>query len=154
MELTFERKFGRHQISTKSCFSSICVNCVFLQLKTTLSFQDVEPSQEFCLMTTAHVTAWMRFYGSSHLMEFCRSHIHRPRRTYSKFSRFFDLQNLNQQQCIPRDLTWSSVVDRVLRIFRAYEQATTSTTVQSFWQKAGFGFIQRDETYYIWVDEF
>jgi hypothetical protein len=28
-----------------------------------------------------------------------------------------------------------------------------STTVRGSWQKTGFGFIQRDDTYYLWVDE-
>jgi hypothetical protein len=44
-------------------------------------------------------------------------------------------------------------VDHAMRVFRAYEIATTSTTVRSSWEKAGFGFVKRDGTYYLWVDE-
>jgi hypothetical protein len=54
---------------------------------------------------------------------------------------------------IPPDLTQSPIVDHVLDVLRAYEQATTDTTVPGFRQKTGFGFIQRDDTYYFWVDE-
>jgi hypothetical protein len=78
---------------------------------------------------------------------------HRTRCTYSKFSTFFYLRNLNRQKYIPRDLTQSPVVDHVSHVFQAYEQVTTSTTVRSSWQKTGFGFGSRDETYYRRVDE-
>jgi hypothetical protein len=54
---------------------------------------------------------------------------------------------------LPRDTSASPIVDHVLRVFRAYEQVTTSTTVRASWQKAGFGFVRRDGTYYLWVDE-
>jgi hypothetical protein len=40
----------------------------------------------------------MRFYESSLLMEFFWLHSQRTRRTYSKFSAFFYLQNLNRQR--------------------------------------------------------
>jgi hypothetical protein len=40
-----------------------------------------------------------------------------------------------------------------MRIFRAYELATTSLAVRSSWEKTGFGFEQRDGTWYIYVNE-
>jgi hypothetical protein len=44
-------------------------------------------------------------------------------------------------------------VDHVMHLFRAYEQATTSTTVRISWQKAGFGFVIRSGSQYLWVEE-
>jgi hypothetical protein len=40
-----------------------------------------------------------------------------------------------------------------MRIFRAYELATTSLTVRSSWEKTGFGFGQRDGTWYLDINE-
>jgi hypothetical protein len=38
-------------------------------------------------------------------------------------------------------------------VFLVSGQATTRTTVRGSWEKAGFGFEERDGTYYLWVDE-
>jgi hypothetical protein len=48
----------------------MCVKYFSLQLKAAVDFQDVNESQQFYFATTGHVTAWMRSYGSSRLMEF------------------------------------------------------------------------------------
>jgi hypothetical protein len=52
-----------------------------------------------------------------------------------------------------RDDSLDPHVDHTFRVFRAYEIATTSTTVRSSWEKAGFGSVRRDGTDYLWVDE-
>jgi hypothetical protein len=52
-----------------------------------------------------------------------------------------------------RDTSQVPIVDHVMRVFRAYEQAMTTTTIRSSWQKAGFGYIVKDSRYYLWVDE-
>jgi hypothetical protein len=60
------------------------------------------------------------------------------------------------QKCekyLARDPNLSPQVDDLMRVFRAYEQATTSTTVRGSWQKADFGFLMRSGTQYLWVDE-
>jgi hypothetical protein len=54
---------------------------------------------------------------------------------------------------LAQDPNLSPRVDHVRGVFRAYEQATTSTTVQGSWQKADFDFITRSGTQYLWVDE-
>jgi hypothetical protein len=48
----------------------MCVKYSFLELKATVSFQEVEKNQPFYFATTAPVTARMTLYGSSLLMEF------------------------------------------------------------------------------------
>jgi hypothetical protein len=45
MELTFESKVSHYHISSKNCSSSMCVKYFFLQLKATMSFQDVEENR-------------------------------------------------------------------------------------------------------------
>jgi hypothetical protein len=45
-----------------------------------------------------------------------------------------------------RDLNLGRDLDHVMRIFRAYELATTSLTVRSSCEKTGFRFEQRDRT--------
>jgi hypothetical protein len=40
-----------------------------------------------------------------------------------------------------------------MRIFRAYETATTSTTIRSSWEGADFGFHRRDAALYLWINE-
>jgi hypothetical protein len=52
-----------------------------------------------------------------------------------------------------RDLNLGRDLDYVMRIFRAYELATTSLTVRSSWEKTGFGFEQRDGAWYLYVNE-
>jgi hypothetical protein len=52
-----------------------------------------------------------------------------------------------------RDLTLGRDFDYVMRIFRAYEQVTTSVIVRSSWEKAGFGFERRDGTMYLCFNE-
>jgi hypothetical protein len=52
-----------------------------------------------------------------------------------------------------RDLTLGRDLDHIMRIFRAYELATTSVMVRSSWEKAGFGFERRDRTTYLSVLE-
>jgi hypothetical protein len=54
---------------------------------------------------------------------------------------------------LPRSETHFAQVDHVMPIFRAYEIATTSTTIRSSWERAGFGFHQRDGALYLWVNE-
>jgi hypothetical protein len=54
---------------------------------------------------------------------------------------------------LSRDLSLGRDLDHALRIFRAYEMATTSLTVRSSWEKAGFGFERRDGTTYLFVHE-
>jgi hypothetical protein len=54
---------------------------------------------------------------------------------------------------ILRDLSLGRDLDHVLRTFRAYELATTSLTIRSSWEKAGFGFHKRDGTWYLYVNE-
>jgi hypothetical protein len=44
-------------------------------------------------------------------------------------------------------------VDHIFRIVKAYESVTTSMTVQSCWEKAGFTYQQRDGTFYLMVHE-
>jgi hypothetical protein len=44
-------------------------------------------------------------------------------------------------------------VDHACRAFRSYEIATTSTTVRSSWEKAGFRSVGCDGVYYLWIDE-
>jgi hypothetical protein len=44
-------------------------------------------------------------------------------------------------------------VDHVLRLFRAYEQATASTTIRASWLKTGFDYETRDEATYLIVNE-
>jgi hypothetical protein len=48
-----------------------------------------------------------------------------------------------------RDFPSGRDLDHVTRIFRAYEQATTSVIVRSSWDKAGFAFERRDGTVYL-----
>jgi hypothetical protein len=54
---------------------------------------------------------------------------------------------------LPRGEIPSPQVDHVMRVFRAYEMATTSTTIRSSWERAGFGFQKRDGTLYLYVHE-
>jgi hypothetical protein len=44
-------------------------------------------------------------------------------------------------------------IDHILRTFRAYEAVTTSMMIRASWEKAGFSYYQRDETFYLAVDE-
>jgi hypothetical protein len=39
-------------------------------------------------------------------------------------------------------------VDQTIRVFRACEIAITSTTSRGSWNKAGFGFVRRNDIYY------
>jgi hypothetical protein len=50
---------------------------------------------------------------------------------------------------LAQDPNLSPQVDHVRGVFRAYEQATTSTTVRGSWKKADFGFITRSGTQYL-----
>jgi hypothetical protein len=45
-----------------------------------------------------------------------------------------------------RDDGLSAQADHVLPLIRAYEQATTTTTVRSFWVKTGFQCEERDDS--------
>jgi hypothetical protein len=58
-----------------------------------------------------------------------------------------------EKKCLLRNLNLGRDLDHVMRIFRAYELATTSLTVRSSWEKTGFGFEQRDGTWYLYVNE-
>jgi hypothetical protein len=44
-------------------------------------------------------------------------------------------------------------VDHVLRVFRAYERATASTTIRTSWLKTGFNYETRDAATYLIVNE-
>jgi hypothetical protein len=44
-------------------------------------------------------------------------------------------------------------VKHVLRLFRAYEQATTSTTIRASWMRTGFQYEERADTRYLTVNE-
>jgi hypothetical protein len=49
---------------------------------------------------------------------------------------------------------WLSLdVDHILRLFRAYEAVTTSTTIRAAWRKAGFEYENRNMTTYLSVNE-
>jgi hypothetical protein len=52
-----------------------------------------------------------------------------------------------------RDDTMRREVDHVLRLFRAYEQATASSTVRASWVKTGFDYEKRDGATYLAVNE-
>jgi hypothetical protein len=44
-------------------------------------------------------------------------------------------------------------VDHILRLFRAYEQATASTTIRTSWIKTEFDYETRDAATYLIVNE-
>jgi hypothetical protein len=69
MELTFESKFSHHHLN-KELFLEYVLEVFIPAVKAIVSFQDVEESWQFYFATTVHVTARMRFYGISRLMEF------------------------------------------------------------------------------------
>jgi hypothetical protein len=52
-----------------------------------------------------------------------------------------------------RDLNPGRDLNHVMRIFHAHELATTSLTVRSSWEQAGFGFEGRDGTWHLYVHE-
>jgi hypothetical protein len=52
-----------------------------------------------------------------------------------------------------RDDELPEQVDDVLRLFRAYEQATTSTTVRASWMRTRFQYEERADTRYLTVNE-
>jgi hypothetical protein len=52
-----------------------------------------------------------------------------------------------------RNLDLGREVGHVMRAFRAYELATTSLAVRISWEKTGFGFEQRDGTWYLYTNE-
>jgi hypothetical protein len=54
---------------------------------------------------------------------------------------------------LPEDNNENREIDHILRIFRAYEGATTSMMIRASWEKAGFSYHQRDGTFYLAVDE-
>jgi hypothetical protein len=39
----------------------------------------------------------------------------------------------------------------MMRLFRPYEIPTTNTTIRALWEKIGFGYVQRDPTYFLSV---
>jgi hypothetical protein len=54
-------------------------------------------------------------------------------------------------QC--RDDTPRREVDHVLRLFRAYEQATASMTIKASWLKTGFDYKTRGAATYLIINE-
>jgi hypothetical protein len=54
---------------------------------------------------------------------------------------------LDSQKVLPAQ------VDHVLRLFRAYEQATTSMMVSASWMRTGFQYEERADTRYLTVNE-
>jgi hypothetical protein len=57
------------------------------------------------------------------------------------------------KKCQMRDAGLSVDVDHILRLFRAYEAATTSATIRAAWMKAGFEYENRNMTTYLSVNE-
>jgi hypothetical protein len=53
----------------------------------------------------------------------------------------------------PKDDNEDREIDHILRVFRAYQGVTTSMMIRASWEKAGFGYHQRDGTFYLSVDE-
>jgi hypothetical protein len=60
-------------------------------------------------------------------------------------------QNPKRFMAVPRVLP--AQVDHILRLFRAYEQATTSTTVRGSWMRTGFQYEETADTRYLTVNE-
>lgn len=54
---------------------------------------------------------------------------------------------------LARDTTEDREIDHILRILRAYEGVTTSMTIRGSWEKAGFIYQKRDQTFYLVIDE-
>jgi hypothetical protein len=54
---------------------------------------------------------------------------------------------------LPRDDNQDPQVDHAMRDFLTYEIVTTSNTVRGSWEKADFGLVKRDDTYYLWINE-
>jgi hypothetical protein len=57
------------------------------------------------------------------------------------------------KKSLPKDDNEDRKIDHILRIFCAYEGATTSMMIRASWEKAGFSYHQRDGTFYLAVDE-
>lgn len=53
----------------------------------------------------------------------------------------------------PHDPDLDYRLDHIVRILRAYEIATTSFTIRGSWEKTGFGYVKRDQTFYLYVNE-
>jgi hypothetical protein len=54
---------------------------------------------------------------------------------------------------IPRNDADASGIDHLVRIFKAYEMVTTSTTIRASWVKAGFEYCRRDDAFYLLVND-
>jgi hypothetical protein len=52
-----------------------------------------------------------------------------------------------------RDLEKSAQLDHALRVFKAYELATTSTTIRASFRQTGFDYEQRDGVWYLIVND-
>jgi hypothetical protein len=61
------------------------------------------------------------------------------------------LKRAKKHQC--RDDELPAQIDHVLSLFRAYEQATMSTTVRASWIRTGFQYEERADTRYLAVHE-
>jgi hypothetical protein len=57
------------------------------------------------------------------------------------------------QTYIPRADTDPTDTDHLLRIFKAYESVTTSTTVRASWKKPGLEYCKLDDTFQLLVND-
>jgi hypothetical protein len=54
---------------------------------------------------------------------------------------------------LPRNDGAPSQIDHLVRIFKAYEMVTTSSTIRASWVKAGFEYCKRDGAFYLLVND-
>jgi hypothetical protein len=52
-----------------------------------------------------------------------------------------------------RDLEESAQLDHIVRVFKAYELATPSTTIRASFKQTGFDYEQRDGIWYLIVND-
>jgi hypothetical protein len=57
------------------------------------------------------------------------------------------------KQYLPRNQELRPRVDHTKRVFCACEITITNTTIRGSWEKAGFEFVRRNDTRYLWVKE-
>jgi hypothetical protein len=60
---------------------------------------------------------------------------------------------MSAKKYLPRHQELDPQVDHIIRVFRACEIAATYMTIKVSWEKAGFVFVRRNDTYYLWVNE-
>jgi hypothetical protein len=57
------------------------------------------------------------------------------------------------QKYIPRADADRTDADHIVRIFKAYELVTTSTTVRALWKQARFEYCKLDDTFQLLVND-